>query len=140
MTNEQVHPHDQGTAALRGDGGDVGPAQGPDDVHHGLGLERVRGNHPREEVVAPVVAQLRGRRRVADLWDLKKEEGNRSRFPSRPAAPLPRAAPARVCFEVLVLLRRAEKPKRDSHARYLTRRAGATAWEESVDGSQREPG
>lgn len=26
-------------AALRGDGGDVGPAQRSDDVHHGLGLE-----------------------------------------------------------------------------------------------------
>lgn len=47
-------------AALRGDGGDVGPAQGPDDVHHGLGLEGVRRNHPREEVVPPVIAQLRG--------------------------------------------------------------------------------
>lgn len=26
-------------AALRGNGGDVGPVQGSDDVHHGLGLK-----------------------------------------------------------------------------------------------------
>lgn len=61
-------------AALRGHGGHVAPAQGPDDVHHGLGLEGVGRNHPREEVVAPVVAQLRGRRRVADLWDLEDKD------------------------------------------------------------------
>lgn len=61
-------------AALRGDGGDVGPAQGPDDVHHGLGLEGVGGNHPREEVVALVVAQLRGCGGVADLWNLEEKE------------------------------------------------------------------
>lgn len=61
-------------AALRGDGGDVSPAQGPDDVHYGLGLERVRRNHPREEIVALVVAQLRGCRGVADLWNLKEKE------------------------------------------------------------------
>lgn len=61
-------------AALRGDGGDVGPAQGPDDVHHGLGLERVGGNHPREEVVALVVAQLGGCGGVADLWNLEEKE------------------------------------------------------------------
>lgn len=58
-------------AAFRGHGGDVRPPQGSDDVHHGLGLEGVRRNHPREEVVAPVVAQLRGCRRVADLRDLE---------------------------------------------------------------------
>lgn len=57
-------------AALGGDGGDVSPAQGPDDVHHGLGLEGVRRNHPREEIVALVVAQLRGCRGIADLWNL----------------------------------------------------------------------
>lgn len=62
-------------AALRGDGGDVAPTQGSDDVHHGLRLEGVGRNHPGEEVVAPVVAQLRSRRRVADLWDL---EGKRN--------------------------------------------------------------
>ena len=61
-------------AALGGNGGDVRPSQGPDDVHHGLGLERVRRNHPREEVVAPVVTQLRGCGRVADLRDLEREE------------------------------------------------------------------
>lgn len=48
-------------AALRGNGGDVGPAEGPDDVHHGLSLEGVWWYHPREEVIAPVVTQLRGR-------------------------------------------------------------------------------
>lgn len=61
-------------AALRGDGGDVSPAQGPDDVHHGLGLERVRRNHPREEIIALVVAQLWGCRSIADLGDLKEKE------------------------------------------------------------------
>lgn len=61
-------------AALRGDGGDVSPAQGPNDVHHGLGLERVRRNHPREEIVALVVAQLRGCRGIADLWNLEEKK------------------------------------------------------------------
>lgn len=61
-------------AALGGDGGDVSPAQGPDDVHHGLGLEGVRRNHPREEIVALVVAQLRGCRGIADLWNLGEKK------------------------------------------------------------------
>lgn len=61
-------------AALGGDGGDVGPAQGPDDVHHGLGLEGVRRNHPREEIVALVVAQLRGCGGIADLWNLGEKK------------------------------------------------------------------
>lgn len=58
-------------AALRGHCGHVVPAQGLDDVHHGLGLEAVRRDHPREEVVAPVIAQLRGSGRVADLRNLQ---------------------------------------------------------------------
>lgn len=58
-------------AALWGDGGDVRPAQGLDYVHHGLGLERVWRNHPWEEVIAPVVTQLRGCWRITDLRDLE---------------------------------------------------------------------
>lgn len=61
-------------AALGGDGRDVGPAQGPNDVHHGLGLEGVGRNHPREEIVALVVAQLRGCRGIADLWNLEEKK------------------------------------------------------------------
>lgn len=58
-------------AALRRHRGDVVPAHGLDNVHHGLSLEAVRGNHTGEEVVAPIVAQLRRRGGVADLWDLR---------------------------------------------------------------------
>lgn len=61
-------------AALGGNGRDVGPAQGPDDVHHGLGLEGVGRNHPREEIVALVVAQLRGCRGIADLRNLEEKK------------------------------------------------------------------
>lgn len=64
-------------AALWGDGGDVRPAQGSNNVHHGLGLEWVWRNHPWEEVIAPVITQLRGCWRIADLWDL--EESKRGR-------------------------------------------------------------
>lgn len=69
-------------AAFRGNGGDVSPPQGSDNVHHGLGLEWVWRNHPREKVIAPVVTQLRGCWRIADLRDLEeewwvwREEGN----------------------------------------------------------------
>lgn len=66
-------------AALWGDGGDVRPAQGLDNVHHGLGLEWVWRNHPWEEVIAPVVTQLRGCWRIADLWDLEGEEMGRGK-------------------------------------------------------------
>lgn len=62
-------------AALRGYSGNVGPAQGPDDVHHGLSLEGVWRNHPREEVIAAVVTQLGGRWRITDLWDLEGKDG-----------------------------------------------------------------
>lgn len=61
-------------AALWGDGGDVSPAQGSDNVHHGLGLEWIWRNHPWEEVIAPVVTQLRGCWGIADLRDLKEKE------------------------------------------------------------------
>lgn len=63
-------------AALRGHCGHIVPAQGLDDVHHGLCLEAVWRNHPREEVVALVIAQLRGSGRVADLRNL---QGDRER-------------------------------------------------------------
>lgn len=58
-------------AALRRHRGDVVPAHGLDDVHHGLSLEAVRGNHAGEEVIAPVVAQLGRCGGVADLRDLR---------------------------------------------------------------------
>lgn len=61
--------------ALRGDGGDIRPAKGSNNVHHGLGLEGVWRNHPWEEVVAPVVTQLWGCGRVADLRDLEEKKG-----------------------------------------------------------------
>lgn len=63
---------------LRSHGGDVVPAHGFDDVHHGLGLVGIRGHHAGEEVVAGVVAELGGRGGVAHLRDLrerKKERG-----------------------------------------------------------------
>lgn len=56
--------------------GDVVPAHGFDDVHHGLGLVCVRRYHPGEEVVAGVVAELRGRwgiTHLRNLPDRKKE-------------------------------------------------------------------
>lgn len=75
-------------ATLGGDGRDVSPAQGPDDVHHGLGLEGVRRNHPREEIVALVVAQLRGCRGIADLWNLGEKKTSRGLPESRDALTL----------------------------------------------------
>lgn len=75
-------------AALRGDGGDVSPAQGPDDVHHGLGLEGVGRNHPREEIVALVVTQLRGCRGVADLRNLGEKKTSWGLAESRDALTL----------------------------------------------------
>lgn len=41
--------------ALRGQGGDVVPAHGFDDVHHGLGLVGIRRHHSGEELIAAVV-------------------------------------------------------------------------------------
>lgn len=61
-------------AALWGNGGDVSPAEGSDNVHHGLGLEWVGRNHPWEEVIAPVVTQLWGCWRIADLRDLEEKK------------------------------------------------------------------
>lgn len=60
LLDERVHAA-LPVVSLRGHGGDVVPAHGFDDVHHGLGLVRVRRDHPGEEVVAGVVAELRGR-------------------------------------------------------------------------------
>ncbi len=56
--------------SLRSYSGDIVPAHGFDDVHHGLGLVGVWGHHPGEEVVAGVIAQLRSRGGVAHLRDL----------------------------------------------------------------------
>lgn len=57
--------------SLGGHSGDVVPAHGFDNVHHGLGLVCVWGHHPGEEVVAGVVAELRGRGGVAHLRNLR---------------------------------------------------------------------
>lgn len=62
-------------AALRGQRGHVVPLEGAHDVHHGLGLVRVRGDHTGEEVVAAVVTQVGGCGGVADLGDLGGERG-----------------------------------------------------------------
>lgn len=43
---------------LGGHRGDVIPAHRLHNVHHGLGLVRVRWHHSREEIVAGVVAEL----------------------------------------------------------------------------------
>ena len=62
--------------SLRGYSGNIVPAHGFDNVHHGLGLVGVWGHHPREEVVAGVITQLRSRGGIAhlrDLWQRKKE-------------------------------------------------------------------
>lgn len=71
---EGVHGAAVAMAALRGHGGDVAPLQCLQQRHHGLGLGSVRSNHPREEVVAPLVAQLRCRGAVAHLRDLQGAE------------------------------------------------------------------
>lgn len=70
--HEGVHPL-LSVAALRGNSGDVVPAHGLDDVDHRLSLETVRRDHAREEVVPPVVTQLRGCGCIADLRDLQRD-------------------------------------------------------------------
>jgi len=60
--------------SLRGHRGDVVPAHGFDNVHHGLDLVGVRGHHPGEEVVAGVIAQFRSCGGVAHLRDLRARE------------------------------------------------------------------
>lgn len=62
--------------SLGGQRGDVVPAHGFDDVQHGLGLVGVRRHHAGEELVAAVVAQLRGGGSVADLRDLRNTDGS----------------------------------------------------------------
>lgn len=59
---------------LRGHCGDVVPAHGLDNVHHGLGLVGVRRHNAGEEVVAGVVAELRGCGGVAHLGYLHGRE------------------------------------------------------------------
>lgn len=58
-------------AALGGQGGDVVPLEGFDNVHHGLGLVGVGRDDAGEEVVAAVVAQVWCSGGVADLGDLR---------------------------------------------------------------------
>lgn len=60
--------------SLRSYSGDIVPAHGFDNVHHGLGLVGVRGHHPGEEVVAGVITQLRSGGGVAHLRDLTERE------------------------------------------------------------------
>ena len=61
--------------SLVGDGRDVRPPEGVDDVEHRLRLVRV-GRHDAGEVAeATLVAQLDARRRVADLRNLKYTTG-----------------------------------------------------------------
>lgn len=62
--------------ALGGQCGDVVPAHGFDYVHHGLGLVGVRRHHTGEELIAAVVAQLRGSGGIADLGDLRDKDGS----------------------------------------------------------------
>ncbi len=62
--------------ALGGQRGDIVPAHGFDYVHHSLGLVGVRRHHTGEELVAAVVAQLRGRGGIADLGDLRDKGGS----------------------------------------------------------------
>lgn len=77
-------------AALRGQRGHVVPLEGADDVHHGLGLVRVRGHHAGEEVVAAVVTQVRGCGSVADLGDLEvRGATNGGSWHPHPAHPAP---------------------------------------------------
>lgn len=56
--------------SLRRYSGDVVPAHGFDNVHHGLGLVGVWGHHPGEEVIAGVITQLRSRGGVTHLRNL----------------------------------------------------------------------
>lgn len=60
--------------AFRGQCGDVVPAHGLNNVHHGLCLVGVGRHHTGEELVAAFVTQLGGSGGVADLWDLKRED------------------------------------------------------------------
>lgn len=62
--------------ALGGQRGDVVPAHGFDNVHHGLGLIGIRRHHTGEELVAAVITQLRGSGGVADLGDLRHTDGS----------------------------------------------------------------
>lgn len=71
---EGVHGAAVAIGSLRGHGGDVVPLQRLQQRHHGLGLGSVRSNHPGEEVVAPLVTQLRCCGTIAHLRDLEGAE------------------------------------------------------------------
>lgn len=64
-------------ASFRGYCRDIVPAHGFDNIHHGLCLETVWRNDSGKEVIAAVVAQLRGGGCIADLRNLewKTREG-----------------------------------------------------------------
>lgn len=69
LLDERVHAA-LPVVSLWSHSGDVVPAHGFDDVHHGLGLVCVRRYHPGEEVVAGVVAELRRRWGITHLRNL----------------------------------------------------------------------
>lgn len=75
LLDEGLHPAFT-IAALGGQGGDVIPLEGFDNVHHGLGLVGVGWDHAGEEVVAAVVAQVRRGGGVADLGDLETDKAS----------------------------------------------------------------
>lgn len=85
-------------AALGGQGGDVVPLEGFDNVHHGLCLVGVGWDDTGEEVVAAVVAQVGRSGGVADLgdlgwsWERKKHQEKEAKF--RPS-PYPRSQSCR---------------------------------------------
>ena len=73
LLDEGVHSA-LAVVALGRHGGDVVPAHGLDDVHHGLGLVRVWRDHAGEKVVASVVTQLWSCGSIAHLRDLGRGE------------------------------------------------------------------
>lgn len=58
------------------DGVDVVPLQLLGDVHHGLRLVRVGWKHPGKILEASFVAEVDAGGGVADLWDLKRGDGD----------------------------------------------------------------
>ena len=58
------------------DGVDVLPLQRHGDVHHGLRLVRVRGDHSGEVLEPALVTQVAAGGGVADLWDLEARQNN----------------------------------------------------------------
>lgn len=55
------------------------PAQSLYNVNHRLGLEGIRRDHSREEVIAPVITEFRSRGCITNLRDLKWKENTNVR-------------------------------------------------------------